>query len=127
MKSYEWDPAERALVEVDDPTYHLDASDVQTAIHDAGYVPELSSEGENDAGAMVVVYKTECTDKPRYFIDISGQNSGLASLVARDFPSLVETLRHIHPLLTLIGLDQFSSARISDHLERKERERARQR
>ena len=28
---------------------------------------------------------------------------------------------HFHPLLTLIGLDQFSTARISDQVDRKER------
>lgn len=126
MKSYEWSVSTQAFVEVDDPTYDPDVSSVDESIHKAGYFAQFSSEDEgNDAGAGVMLYSTEEKDKPRFYVDIMGQTAGIATLVARDFPALVETLRQIHPLLTLAGLDQFSAARIKDHLDRESRARQR--
>lgn len=123
MKSFEWDRSKKEFVEVDDPTYDPDISDVRESVSKANYFAEFSSKEEDTVGATITVYATEDKSKPRFYIDIAGQNTGIASLVARDFPSLVETLHQIHPLLTLTGLDQFSTARISDQLDRKERTR----
>lgn len=125
MKSYEWDAAKRVFVEVDDPTYHPDISTVSESVAKANYFAEFSSDEENGQGATITVYATQDKDKPRFYIDIMGQNTGIASLVARDFPSLVETLHQIHPLLTLTRLDQFSTARIVDQVDREERARQR--
>jgi len=37
-----------------------------------------------------------------------GDKTGLASLIARDFPHLVQTLNHLSGLLNLIRMDQSS-------------------
>lgn len=114
MKSYEWDVVRKIFVEVDDPTYNPEISDVAESIFRANYYAEFSSEEEPGPGASITVYATSDTKKPQFYIDIMGQNTGIATLVARDFPSLVETLHRIQPLLTLVGLDQFSQARVTD-------------
>lgn len=115
MKSYEWDMAQQAFRTVDDPTYDPTVDDLSEAIAKAGYSQEVVS-GED--GAIVSIYMTEDKSKPQFYIDIAGQNSGIASLVARDFIALVETLNRIHSLLTLIGLDQFYTARVADFVDR---------
>lgn len=126
MKSYEWSTSTQAFVEVDDPTYDPDVSDVDESICKAGYFMQFSSEDEgNGAGAGIKLYSAEEENKPRFYIDIMGQTAGIATLIARDFPALVETLRQIHPFLTFAGLDQFSTARIADHLDRESRTRQR--
>lgn len=118
MKSFEWNKATQSFDEVDNPTYFPDIGSVDESIAKANYHQEISSYDGDSTGATVQVYATDDETKPRFFIDIMGMNCGIASLVARDFPSLVETLRQVHPLLTLIGLDQFNSARISDQIRR---------
>jgi hypothetical protein len=119
MKSYEWSTSTQAFVEVDDPTYDPNGGSVDECIYKAGYRAQFSSEEEeNDAGASIKLYCTDKKDKPHFYIDIMGQTQGIATLVARNFPALVETLRQIHPLLTLAGLDQFSTARVKDNLDR---------
>lgn len=125
MKSFEWDTSKKMFVEVDDPTYNPEIASVSESMAAANYFVEFSSEEEDRVGATVTVYATQDKDKPRFYIDIMGQNTGIATLVARDFPSLVETLHQIHPLLTLAGLDQFSTARIGDQLDRKEQAKQR--
>lgn len=125
MKSFEWDVSKKMFVEVDDPAYNPEISGVIESMVAANYFAEFSSEEEDGDGATITVYATEDKNKPRFYIDIMGQNTGIATLVARDFPSLVETLHQIHPLLTLAGLDQFSTARIRDQLDRKERAKQR--
>lgn len=114
MKNYEWNPSTNALVETENPTHGSES------ITEAGYFAEFSSESEKNEGATIIVYATDAKDKPDFYIEILGQNSGIASLVAQDFPSLVITLNHIHPLLTLFGLDQFSASRIADHLDKQQ-------
>lgn len=123
MKSYEWNTSTQAFVEVDDPAYDPNGGGVDECIFAAGYIAQLSSDEERGTGATVKLYCTDRKDKPRFYIDIMGQTEGIATLVARDFPSLVETLRQIHPLLTLARLDQFSTARIVDRLDPAHRER----
>lgn len=117
MPSYEWDAAKQSFTTVEDPI--LDVAGEENPI-DAGYFCELSSEDEENSSGAVKLYMTDDPTKPLFYIDITGQNRGIATLVARDFPSLVETLRQVHPLLTLAGLDQFSTARIGDALDKKE-------
>lgn len=119
MKSYEWDSPTGSFTEVDDPTFDEDIGGVDEAIAKAGYTIQFSSDGENEDGGFIRLYTTDAADKPRYFIDIMGLTEGIATLVARDFPSLIETLRQIHPLIGLVRLDQFATARVVDQLKRK--------
>ncbi|ASI70009.1 hypothetical protein BA022_16540 [Diaphorobacter nitroreducens] len=74
----------------------------------AGYYSQISTPIPEAAGAEITVYEYMKNDreKPLYYIDVSGQNSQLAALIANDFPSLVSTLREIAPLISLVGLDQ---------------------
>ncbi len=124
MKSYEWSTLKQLFVEVDDPVYDPDGGSADECIYKAGYFAQFSSEDEgNNFGASIKLYITDKKDKPRFYIDIMGQTEGIATLVACDFPALVETLRQIHPLLTLAGLDQFSTARIADNFDRKQQTR----
>jgi hypothetical protein len=119
MKSYEWNLSTKSFNEVDDPTYNADVDSVDEAIANAGYKIQLSSDGEEAEGGFIRVYTTDVANKPQFYIEIMGLTEGIASLVAHDFPSLVETLRQIHPIIALIGLDQFSSARVTDEIKRK--------
>lgn len=125
MTSYEWDTTKQTFIEVDDPTHTEEGLGATEAIRKAGYSLEFCSSEENQTGAMISVYSSQDANKPLFFIDIAGINSGLATLVARDFISLVETLNKIQPLLTLAGLDQFHSAQVADQIRREEKERAR--
>lgn len=115
MKSYEWNTAQQAFVTVDDPTYDPAIKDLSEALAKAGYSQEVVS-GED--GAIISIYMTDDKSKPQFYIDIAGQTQGIASLVARDFIALVETLNRIHSLLTVIGLDQFYTARVADFVDR---------
>ncbi|HEX7649931.1 MAG TPA: hypothetical protein VF450_21220 [Noviherbaspirillum sp.] len=123
MKSYEWDLAKKMFVEVDNPTYDPKADGVSEAITNAGYFVEFASGDESDVGGHVTIYGTQDPSKPRFYIDIMGQNTGIATLVARDFIALVETLHRIHPLLTFAGLEQVYTARVADQVEREEQAR----
>ncbi len=118
MKSYEWDSPTKIFTEVDGPTFDEDIGSIDEAIAKAGYTIQFSSDGENGDGGFFRLYTTDAADKPRYFIDIMGLTEGIATLVARDFPSLIETLRQIHPLIALIHLDQFATARVIDQIKK---------
>lgn len=115
MKSYEWSAPKQTFVEVDDPIEYPGINDINEGLSRAGYAVEMTS-GED--GAIVTVYMTENESKPRFYIDIMGQTQSIATLVARDFIALVETMKQIHPLLTVVGLDQFYTARVADQVER---------
>lgn len=110
--SYEWDLTQQIFKEVLDPTSTIEASDVNECIRKAGYQPEISSDAEDDVSATVKIYATDRPGQPRFYIDVMGQNSGIATFVARDFLSLLETLKQLHPLLTMIGLDQSAIAQM---------------
>jgi hypothetical protein len=114
MKSFEWDHVQGLLVEVDDPCYNPDSDDHQRSIFEAGFLPELDSGAGIDAGGSIAIYRNVRPEsgKPEYYIDLWGTNSNFATFVARDFQSLIATLRHIEPMLTVLNLDQRSSARI---------------
>ena len=119
MNTYEWDSRTKSFIEVSDPTFVDGVDNVEEGIATSGYTIQLSSDGENEEGGFIRLYTTNAADKPRYFIDIMGLSEGIATLVARDFPSLIETLRQIHPLIGLVRLDQFATARVVDHIKTK--------
>lgn len=104
------------FVEVDDPAYDPQVDDVRESIANAGYRSEISTRSEDGVGAEVEVYVRD--EVPRYYIDIMGASSCIGAVVADDFPSFVQTLKELHPLLTLVGLDQVNSMRIDAQLER---------
>lgn len=106
MKSYEWNVADNRFRQVDDPTYDPDVSFVDEAIRNAGYVREFSSQGDDAFGATISVYSAARPGKPAFYVDLTGENSGIATFVAGDFLSLLTTLQQIQPFLTLIRLDQ---------------------
>lgn len=110
MKSYSWDGQQ--FTEVDDPTYNTEEGDVSESIRKAGYRPEISSKLEDRLGADITIYATDELDKPRFYIDLMGQNTGIATLIANDFLHLVKTLKEIQPLISLMGLDQHAAAQI---------------
>lgn len=111
--SYEWDSTQKNFKEVPDPTYDADECDVAACIRKAGYSAEISSDAEDFVGATISIYATDRDDKPRFYIDVMGQNTGIATFVAKDFLTLLATLKELQPLLTLIGLDQFAVAQIA--------------
>lgn len=115
-KSFEWNVAAARFATVDDPTYDENGQDVATDIYNAGYRREFSSREEDSEGGWITVYRHHEGKEgmPMFFIDISGECSGIASLVARDFPHLVLTLQQLQPLLTLLGLDQVTWNRAID-------------
>lgn len=119
MKSFEWNKETQTFLEVDNPTYFEDLDCADESIAKAGYSEEITSYEDQTVGATIRVYINFNQEKPRFFIDIMGMNYGIATLVARDFPALIETLKQIHPLISLIGLDQFNSARISEQVEKR--------
>ena len=120
MKSYEWNRSDQSFVEVDDPIYDPKVESFSEALANAGYGVELSSEFDNSVGASVNLYATDRKDKPQFYLEIVGQSRSIASLVARNFPSLVETMRQIQPLIALTGLDQQASMHIENRLDREE-------
>lgn len=118
MKSYEWDARDRRLIEVNDPCYQPGASDHSQCIREAGYYPELNSGGGFDTGGSIIVFRNLAPGPslPEYYIDLWGDNTNLGTFVARDFTSLIETLRYLEPLMKVMQLDQLSSARVIDQL-----------
>lgn len=106
MKSFEWNVADSRFRQVDDPTYDSSVSDVAEAIRNAGYMREFSSQEDDGFGASINVYSTTQAGKPAFYIDLMGENSGIATFVATDFLGLLATLQQIQPFLTLIRLDQ---------------------
>lgn len=121
MKSYEWDSRNQRLLEVDDPCYLEDESDHLRSIHVAGYFQEISSGEGLDSGGSIDVYRNNQPDQahPEYYIDVWGGNTNFGTFIARDFPALVETLRYLHPMLQLLELDQRSTGRLVDQLDKK--------
>lgn len=114
MKSFEWNVADNRFRQVDDPTYDPDVSDVNEAIRNAGYIREFSSQGDDGFGASINVYGATQSGKPAFYIDLMGENSGVATFVAADFLSLLTTLQQIQPFLTLIRLDQVAWSSLAE-------------
>jgi len=107
-KSYEWKVRSNCFIEVDDPAVNNDEIDVDERIIMAGYTKEISSNLEGGMNATISIYATNKEDKPRFYIDVMGQNNGIATFVAQDFLMLLETLKQIQPLISLLGLDQMA-------------------
>lgn len=114
LKSYEWNAEQNRFLEIEDPTWNPELSDVAESISRSGYFREFSSQEDDSLGASIDVYRTDIPGRPCYYINIMGENTGIASLVARDFPSLATTLQQIQPFLTLIRLDQVVWCRSRD-------------
>lgn len=74
---------------------------------------------EDGIGADVGLYQRD--SKPCYYIDLMGADVGIAALVADDFPALIATLKEIHPLLTLIRLDQANNLHTLNALNQERR------
>lgn len=120
MKSYEL--VDGVLTKVPDPTYNDSIADCHESIVEAGYMVEASNCIADDGGAEIRLYQLQSdaakNGKPRFYIDITGQFTGIASFIAYDFPQLMETLKYIHPLITLFGLDQVSTMHTEEQLRR---------
>ena len=112
-----------AFLGADDPIHDSGDGDFHCSLANAGYVAEGSTRSGDGVGAEVSIYFRD--EAPRYYIDLMGANSTIANLVADDFPHLIATLKELHPMLTLIGLDQVHSIRVDRQLEREERKRQR--
>lgn len=106
MDSYKWSVTDGRFSCVSDPTYSPDISDVSEAIRIAGYWREFSSRDDEALGASIDVYRTDKPDKPIFYVDLMGENSGIATFVADDFLGLLATLQQIQPFLALVRLDQ---------------------
>jgi hypothetical protein len=95
--------------EVEEPFDQSAGGDYVQNIYSAGYFAQADSETHESSGAAVTLYETNDPHKPRYFLDLWGASQQIAGLIADSFPQLVETLKELGPLLTLIGLDQRSN------------------
>jgi hypothetical protein len=108
LNSFEWDVTKQQFVAVEDPTHNPDVDDVETSIRAAGYAREFSSQDGDSMGATFRVYRSIDEGKPAFYIDIMGESTGIATLIARDFPHLVATLQQLQPFMALVRLDQVS-------------------
>lgn len=102
-----WELRNGQLHPVDDPTDG--DGNVDENIAAAGYISEITSKfGNLFSGADVTLYKnaSDSNGKPLFYLDLMGDKTGIAALVASDFKQLVETLNHLGGLLTLIRMDQ---------------------
>jgi hypothetical protein len=105
-----WEYKGGCLVSIDDPADG--DGDVDQNIFAAGYLHEITSKYvKSHSGADVTVYKntSPTNEKPLFYIDIMGDKTGIAALIARDFKKLVETLNYLSGLLNLIRMDQSST------------------
>lgn len=114
MDSYKWSVTDGCFTLVSDPAYSPDISDVSEAIRSAGYQREFSSSDDLALGASIAVYRTDKPSKPTFYVDLMGENSGIATFVADDFLALLATLQQIQPFLTLVRLDQHAWAAVSN-------------
>jgi len=73
-----------------------------SALTNAGYFPQLQSV-ENSV-ATIYQHVSGKNDEPHFLIDLWGESSQLAMLVADDFNHLVETMRAIEPLMGMLSL-----------------------
>lgn len=85
-----------------------EADDMRTALGDAGYVRQISSELADGSGAEIAVWSTSNEAHPAYFVEVMGSEYGLGYIVADDFPHLLVTLQHLRGLIDLVALDQRS-------------------
>lgn len=76
----------------------LDATtdNFDSALTDAGYFPQLQSV-ENSV-ATIYQHVSGSNDEPHFLVDLWGESSVLAMLVADDFNHLLVTMKAIEPL-----------------------------
>lgn len=112
-----------SLQAVPDPIDNFaDSRDVEAAIYAAGYTIRVcNTQLDDGASAQVAIYETE-KDQPRYYIEVMGTQQIIASFIAEDFPALLATLKELHPLLSLIGLDQRARIYADDVNAREDRQ-----
>jgi len=94
------------LVEAQEPVDFDADGDYVSCILKAGYFHQLDSETAQSGGGEITIYETNNADKPKFFIDVWGMSSQIATFVADDVPQLVNALREIAPLISLVGLQQ---------------------
>lgn len=114
-EQYCWELVSGKLAPAKDPI-PTDDGDFDALLASAGYLSEISSAlDRTHSNAEVVIYKNAKPDNgnPLFYIDVMGYRTGMASLIARDFAQLAETLNFLTGLLTLIQMDQ-ASATIRD-------------
>lgn len=104
IKCLEWNSAEKQFAEVDDPVQG--DGDLEKLMRAAGYVLQLSSVHEATCSAGIEVFAADDQNIPKYYVSLMGQSYGFPSIVARDFMSLLATLRELQPLLDVMRLDQ---------------------
>lgn len=114
-----------AIYPVPDPVIG-ESSDIDGAIRAAGYKKQLSSVTDAHVGAEINVYSTERADMPMYYIELYGAEHSLAYLIAADFPQLLVTLKELHPLIAMMGLEQQATIQ-ADVIVERERMRREQR
>jgi len=118
MDCYKWDINGGCFVPAVDPTANSNYSSVAEAIWEAGYQREFSSSDADVMGASVAVYRRRSDSVvPTYYVDLMGENSGIATFVADDFFGLLATLQQINPFLALIRLDQHAWSAVKDSEE----------
>ncbi len=111
-EQYCWELVNGKLEPAKDPI-PTDSGDFDAILASAGYLSEISSAlDRTHSNAEVVIYKNANPDNgnPLFYIDVMGYRTGIASLIARDFAQLAETLNSLAGLLRLIQLDQASAA-----------------
>jgi hypothetical protein len=111
-EQYCWELVSGKLVSARDPI-STDDGDFEALLASAGYLSEVSSAlDRTHSNAEVVIYKNAEPNNgnPLFYIDVMGNHTGIASLIARNFGQLAETLNALAGLLSLIRMDQASSA-----------------
>lgn len=117
MDCYKWDIKSGEFLPAIDPTANSGCDSVSDAIWKAGYNREFCSVDEETVGASVSVYRLRPESgsvAPTYYIDLMGENTGIATFVADDFLGLLATLQQINPFLALIRLDQHAWDAVKD-------------
>jgi len=95
-----------AFEEAQEPVDQEAGDDYAQNILKAGYFHQICTETHESSGAEVSLYETNDSGKPRYFIDVWGVSQQIAGLIARDFPHLLQTMKALAPLVSLVGLGQ---------------------
>lgn len=92
--------------QAEDPISNDGENNYIGALMKAGYLKQLSSLAHESEHSEITLYARSDTQKPKYYIDVTGYLGQMAVLIADDFPALISTLKEIAPLIALIGLDQ---------------------
>lgn len=116
MNTYMWDTTKRSLIVTQNPIRLFEDMEYEQAIINTGYAPEISSYEQCGEGGGIRIYRASKPDLPEFYISLWGINTELATFIAVDFLSLLNTMKEIHPLLTCIGLNQNNLIAISKEI-----------